>query len=378
MLVLGGGPAGLAIAIGLCQAASLSVLVVEQGKAPMERYGETLPPDILLLLERLGLVSEFRRAGHLPCPGSVSIWGRAKPGHNDFILNPMGPAWHLSRRRFEAMLEGRALGVGAIVARQTRFLGAQRAGDAGYQVRLGQPEQGEISVFARWVIDAAGSPARFARRQGAGLVILDRMVAVARFARRVSGTLTSQTLLEATAEGWWYGARLPDDRLVTLLMTEPEDAHVAVSDDHRGWHSQLSRTQLLAPRLAGCALETEAFRSFPVVPAFLDTVQGEGWLAIGDAASSYDPIAAQGIYKALGDAADATRTVLAGLGHGPPPGWRYGERMEERRRDDLIRCADLYDLEERWGDSNFWRRRRAASRRWRALAAKDGQAPPAR
>lgn len=202
MLVLGGGPAGLAVAIGLCQAASLSVLVVEQGKAPMERYGETLPPDILLLLERLGLVSEFRRAGHLPCPGSVSIWGRAKPGHNDFILNPMGPAWHLSRRRFEAMLEGRALGVGAIVARQTRFLGAQRAGDAGYQARLGHPEQGEFSVCARWVIDATGSPARFARRQGAGLVILDRMVAVARFARRVSGTLTSQTLLEATAEGW--------------------------------------------------------------------------------------------------------------------------------------------------------------------------------
>jgi len=124
VLILGGGPAGLAAAIRIRQKSPASVLVVEAGDGSRERVGETVPPDILTLLHQLGLAESFRRSGHLPCPGGISSWGRAKPGFNDFILNPLGPAWHLDRRRFEQLLAGGAAGAGAQVVNETCFLTA--------------------------------------------------------------------------------------------------------------------------------------------------------------------------------------------------------------------------------------------------------------
>ena len=130
VLVIGGGPAGLAAAIDLRVTAELDVLVVEAGDEPAERFGETLPPDVIVALDRLGLAGAFRTGGHLPCPGSVSLWGAEKPGHNDFILNPMGPAWHIDRARFETMLRERATAVGARISTRTRA-GATAAADGG-------------------------------------------------------------------------------------------------------------------------------------------------------------------------------------------------------------------------------------------------------
>ena len=342
--------------------------MVEAGGGPRERYGESVPPDILLPLERLGLASTFRRAGHLPCPGSVSIWGRPQAGYNDFILNPLGPAWHLARARFETMLAEQAVAAGATLCRRTRFTAARRI-SGGHEVLLDRGGRETHRPRVRWAIDASGWHARFARRCGARLAILDRMVTVVRFADLKSGTFTSQTLLEATPGGWWYCARLPGDRLVTALVTESENARALSDGGHRLWHDRLRSTRLVGQKLDGCELGGCRFHLMPVVSALLDPVEGDRWLAIGDAAASYDPIASQGIHKALADADDAARRVLAAFGHGPDPSRRYADRVGERWRDYLKNREYLYGLEQRWPDDPFWRRRQNAGPRWRRMAS---------
>lgn len=47
------------------------------------------------------------------------------------------------------------------------------------------------------------------------------------------------------------------------------------------------------------AWSNEHFRAHAATSSILDRVGGGRWLAIGDAATVYDPIASQGIHKAL-------------------------------------------------------------------------------
>ena len=143
-------------------------------------------------------------------------------------------------------------------------------------------------------------------------------------------------------------------------MTERRAARALSDGGYAGWRELLGGTRLLAPRLDACELDDERFRAYQVASAMLDRVEGDGWIAVGDAASAYDPIASQGIHKALADAADASRTIAAATGHAQPPPWRYGERVAARFDDYLANRAHLYSLERRWPDRPFWRERAQA------------------
>ena len=356
VLVLGGGPAGLATAIHLRQASAVAVMVVEAGDGPRERVGETVPPDILVPLDRLGLADRFRQSRHLPCPGSVSAWGRAKPGYNDFILNPLGPAWHLNRQRFEAMLAERAVEVGTVLTKRTRFVAAQFTGD-GYDVLLRRQCERELRTWTRWVVDATGANARFARLQGAQRQIHDRLLAIARFSYLRAGSFSSQTMLEATRQGWWYGARLPEDRILTMFVCEYADLRRLVDHKYALWREELQSTDLLGPRIAACELDDDTFLRIPIFSSLLAPLQGERWLAAGDAASCYDPISSQGIYKALLDAADAASHVAAALDIAEKSRRDYTCRVQDRFHDYLANRAYLYGLEQRWPNAPFWQHR---------------------
>jgi flavin-dependent dehydrogenase len=359
VLVLGGGPAGLAAAIHLRAASDAVVVVADAGDGGRERVGETVPPDIAIPLRRLGLTARFAASGHLPCPGSVSAWGGAQPGFNDFILNPLGHGWHLHRRRFEQLLADRAGELGATVARPARFVCAMKIAD-GHEVQL-DGDRGGHRIRARWVIDATGVNARFAREQGARRRVQDRLVATAHFAKMRGGSLTLQTLLEATEQGWWYAARLPGDRVLTMLVTEPGEVKTLAADHFATWKSQLAATQLLAPRLAAVKLESEAFSHVPIWSSLLEPLEGDRWLAIGDAAACYDPLSSQGIFKAMNDASDAAVHILAALGAAEAPSWHRAECLRARFDDYLRNRAYLYAREQRWPDAPFWARRASTS-----------------
>lgn len=354
VVVLGGGPAGLATAVELRQASGLDVVVVEARDAPAERYGESLPPDIVIALDRLGVSDAFRAGGHLPCPGSVSLWGSDRPGFNDFILNPLGPGWHISRSRFEAMLRDRAVDCGASLRTNTRAVDAAPLGD-GYALTLQRSGDRRSVVRASWVVDATGWRAWFARRQGAVRTGVDRNVAIVRFATVRSGSFTAQTVVESTPEGWWYGAQLPDDQVAVVFITARWSARALLDDDHAGWRERLAGTRLLGPRLAKCGLVDERFRAFAAPSGTLDGVDGHRWLAVGDAAAAYDPIASRGIHSALADGRAAAATILGALGLGAAPARAYRQHVEMRVNDYRANRDRLYGQERRWPDHPFWR-----------------------
>ena len=94
----------------------------------------------------------------------------------------------------------------------------------------------------------------------------------------------------------------------------------------------------------------------------LERVTGDGWLAVGDAATTFDPLSSQGILKSLRSGVLASFAV-ADYFKGTASGLEKYEALTTREfKDYLAARADFYGRERRWEDSPFWRRRRGLIR----------------
>lgn len=98
-----------------------------------------------------------------------------------------------------------------------------------------------------------------------------------------------------------------------------------------------------------------------VYSSALDRRVGDGWVAVGDAAASYDPIAGQGVSKALADGITAAGQAQSLLEGGPPlvasSPWPGDDALAAYRRNR----AHVYGLERRFPGADFWEARRARS-----------------
>jgi flavin-dependent dehydrogenase len=356
--VLGGGPAGCAAALALLRLGNARVLVVESSRYDALRIGESLPPDVCLLLRQLGLWESFKAEAHEPCYGSCSSWGDDDVGYNDFLFNPHGHGWHLDRRRFDAWLARAAVEAGAELRTGARFEDCAPASDGGFRLRLDREQ-----VRARCVVDATGTAARFARRQGARRLVHDRLVCVLGFFAVPSADFFSRlTLLEAVEQGWWYAAKLPDRKVAVAFASDPEIIQSAGLGSRDGWLARLRQTRHLAVEL-GIGSFLEGSLRTTVAPSFqLDTVAGDGWVAVGDAASAYDPISSQGVYKALADGLRAGSALATHLAGDATSLAQYRAALAGRFDGYLAQRNHFYGVERRWPEASFWRKRRSRSR----------------
>ncbi|HEV7722062.1 MAG TPA: tryptophan 7-halogenase [Iamia sp.] len=354
--MVGAGPAGSACALALAQDDVDGVALLDAGARPgRPPIGESIPPDTRLLLDRLGVVDEFLREGHEPCLGSSSAWGSDQLGFNDFVLNPHGPGWHLDRARFDDLLRRRAVDAGAVLVEGARLEGVTVDGPW-HRLHLA----GGRTTRARFVVDATGRASAFARAVGARQVPLDRLTVVYGWfdTREAAGVRSRLTLLEAERRGWWYAAELPGDRLAVALATDADLARADGLTHEAAWLAAAHGPPHLASRLEGCRLVAGPT---PVVARsfLLDPGSGPGWVAIGDAAAAFDPIAAQGIHKALDDGIAAAEAIAAARGRDAEVTAGPARRIRAGFDEYLANRNHFYGLERRWPDAPFWQRRQA-------------------
>lgn len=357
--IVGAGPAGAACALALARVGVARVVLIDGGGRPGPAIGETIPPDTRRLLDQLGLWEAFLAEGHLACHGSCSSWGASALGFNDFVLNPNGPAWHLDRARFETFLLGEARTAGAEMI-SARLAGVDEDLDEGLVLRLTTLTSGAISLRARFVVDATGPSAALACKMGARRCVLDRLTFVYGFFDATDAASSSrQTLLEAAPEGWWYAALLPGERLAVALAADAGRVKAERLSQDEPWLRAALATRHLAPRLDGCRFLPGALAPRVAVSFRLDPVSGARWLAIGDAAACYDPLSAQGLYKALADAITGAAAISAAFAQRGDLPKAYGVDAAARFAEYQTNRNYFYDLERRWPDSAFWTRRQA-------------------
>ncbi|MDJ0835091.1 MAG: tryptophan 7-halogenase [Acidobacteriota bacterium] len=352
VVVLGGGPAGCAAASALRRPGIGNILVVEAGRYDGVRVGESMPPDTGLLLKRLGLWRAFRKQHHAPCLGSVSIWGSDEPGYNDFLTNPHAAGYHLDRRRFDNFLADAVRAQGIELLRETRFERAD-ATSAGYDLKLSTGR-----VAADFVIDATGGACRFARSQGAQRLFDDQLICASGWFKATSDRgFNHLTMLEAVSEGWWYGARLPDDILVVAFAGDPETFRRYNLRDLNHWLAFLLQTGHIGKAVRSCPVYENSPMIKPAPSFRLDRAARSNWLAVGDAASAFDPISSQGIYKALLTGLEAAEAIQNHR-HGDETALgTYCRKIEDLHREYLQNRAYFYNMEQRF-QTPFWTARR--------------------
>ncbi len=92
----------------------------------------------------------------------------------------------------------------------------------------------------------------------------------------------------------------------------------------------------------------------------LDPAAGDGWLAVGDAASAFDPLSSSGITKALRSGIFASYAIGDLLERGDGSGLERYRRYVQDEFEGYTRVRARYYAEERrWPESDFWRRRAA-------------------
>jgi 2-polyprenyl-6-methoxyphenol hydroxylase-like FAD-dependent oxidoreductase len=353
VVIIGGGPGGAATAISLlAHAPALTVTLIEATHYEASRVGESLPPLTRSLLETLNVWEAFSALGARESFGTSAVWGQATSVDNEFIFMPANTGWQLDRASFDAMLANEAKNRGAILMLGTSLRGAQRVDEAW---RLSLSDGCQLST--KFVVDATGGSASFARRTGARFVDLDRLVGISRFFE--CEETDARLMVETFANGWWYTAGLPNGKRVTCCVTDADLAQRMKLNETELWQQQLSTTSNVA-KLTNTRKPCSTVTVRSTNSRLLDPVCGDGWLAVGDAASRFDPLSSQGIVKALRSGIFASYAIGDLLLCGDHAALRRYQRfVTEEFKSYLQTRLKYYRQEQRWPNSEFWRRRHA-------------------
>lgn len=358
LTIIGGGIAGAATAIASRARGLKNVVMIERSRGESFRVGETIPPPTALLLEQLGLSDILRTGEHLPYLGNCSAWGSDRLQFQDFLFHRGGHGWHLDRARFDASLVAAAADRGVIVLLETAVIACHPLADGRWRLTLKPRSAAPFSIETSFVADASGHRSLFARWGQTRQVETDSLCGIASvFSWPDNAPKDYYTSIEATEIGWWYASRLPRERAIVTFFSDRHLARHYRLDRLENWTAYLDRTRH-ARELIRTATARSKLLIQPASSRYLERMVGRGWLAVGDAACTFDPLSSSGIYKALLSAISAAGAIADYL-----KGDRTAlEAYEQRQKQQLVQYQhdrrEYYRMETRWPDSPFWSSRR--------------------
>jgi flavin-dependent dehydrogenase len=320
ILVAGAGPAGATIARLLARKGR-RVVLVDPGMRRVDRL-EIIAPAACRAIEAVGIAHLLNDTSIArPCPGIRRRWGRAETEIDDFLRRPGGRGFVIDRAPFDNALREMAMDTGATLV-TGRIVAAQRnSGDMIVEIESGAQR---VSVVAGLVVDATGRPSAVARRMGARRLVGERRIAE----RQPIGALLTpdrdtgwldvgggQRSDQGSGEGgWWYEVSGPDGRRERWVVYRPEQ---------RMYDRSRSRADASA--------------------ALLSRAAGEVWIAIGDAAASFDPVSSQGLVNALSTALVAAGAILSPGGLDADARRGYSDAVAATFRYSEAGRARVYD-----------------------------------
>jgi 2-polyprenyl-6-methoxyphenol hydroxylase-like FAD-dependent oxidoreductase len=187
---------------------------------------------------------------------------------------------------------------------------------------------------------------------GAKRIERDRLVSL--FVSSDSTDPVEPLLVEAVSEGWWYSLGLPGGKLIVGLIADPRVSRLAGETRRLFFSQMLSEAHKTRDR--GITVPADIFLT-NAETSRLDRMSGDGWLAIGDAAMSFDPLSSHGLCSAIEQSIEAAQLMEEAR----PEGFA---RMDEQRQllyREYRRRRSLYYMQvERFSSFPFWVNRQTA------------------
>ena len=322
VVIVGAGVAGCAAAIELL---SVGWRVGLLRKGTDVTRVESLSPGAVLHLNKLSIdvgqgVSEV-----------VAWWGSDQEKRAIYPHPRM-----VERGKLADALRRRAVEQGATEEEMKNDLSIEREGGR-WRLTWEGPYARPRRVTAAYLVDGSGRAATVARRLGARRAVVDQLfsLSVDVVEPRVVGTWT-----ESRPTGWWNLSSLEEKGTLSFysgaLVVREAIAEVAAKfEETEHLRTLISTRRLLNSTVSACG------------SSFVGPCAGPGWLAVGDAAWTVQPLASAGVAKALRDA----RTLRQWL----EQEWSRYDRFQRAQFDAYLRrLKQHYSLETRWRTRPFW------------------------
>jgi flavin-dependent dehydrogenase len=351
VIIIGGGVSGCTCGLMLATV-GFDVVTFEGYERKSMVCAQRVPAAARSILCRLQLWPNFNSGKPVPAYSTVSIWGSNDPVEAPSIFNPYGPGWHVDRPVFDDMLRNASIEAGVQSVHESAKLISKRSD--GWLV-----SSGKKSVRAPFLIDATGRKSIIGRSLAIARHRSDRLMCLAAVIRKDARRDAGFDLVEAGPSGWWYSAPLPGCRRTVLYFTDPDLMRFGNLRSPKQWLAAIAQTQIVKTLVAE-AIREESL-SVPVAfcaeTSWLETVCGADWCCVGDAAIAFDPLSSYGILAAMESAEACTDAVVRFFIEPQHSLHRYARWNEERRQKFIADKRRVYNVERRWRDKPFWRRR---------------------
>jgi flavin-dependent dehydrogenase len=321
-LVVGAGVAGCATALELLSAGwRVGILHRHDNVSGTESLG----PEVASRLGALSLGVGF------PFPEVVAWWGSEQESR------AVQPGGHIvERNALAGSLRAHAVRRGGTVIESAGHFSAERIHDRwdlGFELTPSRDRR----LTARYLVDATGRASVIGRRLGSVRINCDDLLCVSAsvFEPDLVGTWT-----ESAPNGWW---NLCCTREVGTLafFSAAKTIREAKDDITAGLYDTHNLRHLLPTQRLG-KTKVRPCGSSRMVPC-----AGPGWISVGDAASTLQPLASAGVSKAFRDAGMARRALEAGP-------VAYDRFQTAEFQSYLRQLRQQYALESRWLGSPFW------------------------
>jgi len=352
VIIAGAGPAGLATSLTL-SSYSISHCLIDMNISAVSKVGDALPPNAKPLLKQLGILELLDSKRHSPYYGNNSIWGTNVLQEKNFIEGIHGHGYILDRLHFENQLRQ------LVQNNRTPFYN-------GYQIKKVHEKADGLEVNIRnnsnnlqieglYIVDATGRKGSVCRHLGVYKKELDKQLTFS-FWHQLNHRICHQIWIEATENGWWYLAPTINNKVNCMFFTlkelTPQRNEIITF-----LKNELNKTQQIQQIIQPIEQELLDNTRMPSGTSYLEKPYGENWLAVGDAAFSYDPISSYGITSALASGYYGAHAIACKLFNEEEAFISYHYILENSAKSYLQKLTHQYDMEKRWSNSYYWNNR---------------------
>ncbi|MES1175895.1 MAG: NAD(P)/FAD-dependent oxidoreductase [Myxococcales bacterium] len=317
VIVIGGGPAGAAVATRLAQRGR-RILLLEKEQFPRFHIGESLLPCSMPLIEQLGAMPRLKAAGFLPKHAAefVTADGSLKRRYafRDGIVPGAPSAYEVDRSEFDKLLLDNASDSGVEVRQGAQVIRFDLDKDGGVEV-VARSEAGESAYQARMLIDASGQSSLLAGRLGLREMDqeLKNFAVFSHFegASRYTGEEEGDISVVLVPGGWWWVIPLRNNR-TSVGLVGPTRNLAGKKPDQAYFEARIAETPFLRERLAG-AVRVAPVRNVSDYSYVSRKLAGDRFVLVGDAAAFIDPVFSTGVYLGMVGAFRAAEAVEAAL-----------------------------------------------------------------
>ena len=357
--IVGAGVAGLTLGLQLRKLGySISVYERSANLFSDTYYTETISAKTLTkLISLIGCSYENFTSTEQKINMLSSNWGSEGVNIQNFISSPSGCSWSICKSKLIKELFKASKDKGIFIYLNTKITDIIFNKDEELWT-ISFHEKSYKKVRTRWVIDATGRNKAVSKLLGIASVHYDNLIGTyqvfSKHTPQRNHAMDATVLTETTTNGWWFSVLNGNKQRIFIFFTSKSNKKILKKlRTNNGFIEILNQSKyckaLLNYHTDKQLLEKPKGRY--ANSTLVNEITGTNWVALGDAAASFDPISSQGIEKAIRQSISLSTSFEKGLN---PSLKRYELEIKKDFSEYITTRNKIYNKENKWINNQYW------------------------